>query len=92
MAVLSITTGIGTAIYSIFQCWPVDYFWTRFNPGVTGSCLSAYKSFVILEICNSFDIVTDVVLAALPAIMLWNMNMTRSKKFGVGLLLGLGAL
>jgi hypothetical protein len=91
-ACISIATGLGTEIFQIFQCTPVSYFWQRFNPAAKGSCYDPYKSFAILQTVNALDIVTDIMLAVLPCIMVWNMTMRRVKKFGVSILLGLGAL
>ena len=92
MAVLSVLTGLATSTFQIFQCWPVSYFWTRFESSVKGTCVAQDKAFAILQTVNSFDILTDSVLALLPAIMLWNMNMKRLEKMGVSILLGLGIL
>jgi hypothetical protein len=89
---ISIATGLGTEVYQIFQCWPVSYFWNRFNPTAKGFCYDPHKSFAILQTVNAFDIVTDIMLALLPCIMVWNMTMRKIKKFGISILLGLGAL
>ena len=92
MAVLSIIAGTGGEAFHIFQCAPISYFWTRVSGPVEGSCFDPHKAFILLQVFNGIDVVTDVVLASLPCIMVWNMKMTRAKKLGVSVLLGLGTL
>jgi hypothetical protein len=70
----------------------VSYFWNRFDPAARGTCFSPHKAFAVLQTVNAFDIGTDVMLAVLPCIMVWNMTMGIRKKLGVSILLGLGAL
>ncbi len=92
IAVFSVLAGVCTEYFYLFQCAPVSYFWTRVMPGVQGKCIDPYKLFTIFQVLNALDILTDVGLASLPCIMVWNMRMTRAKKFGVSILLGVGAL
>lgn len=70
----------------------MSYFWNRFDPAVRGTCFSPHKAFAVLQTVNAFDVATDVMLAVLPCIMVWNMTMSIRKKLGVSILLGLGAL
>ncbi|KAF2023704.1 hypothetical protein EK21DRAFT_118496 [Setomelanomma holmii] len=91
-ACASAATGLGTLLLQILQCQPVAYFWDRFEPAAQGKCLDPHKAFAILQTVNACDIATDVVLALLPCIMVWNMTMELRKKFCVSLLLGMGAL
>ncbi len=79
-------------LFQIFQCRPVAYFWNRFKPNSSCSCLSLETSFAFLETMNAIEIATDIVLAVLPCAMAWNMKMKRSKKIAVAIMLGLGSL
>ncbi len=92
MAVLSASAGLVAEGYEIFQCAPISYFWTRVTFTTKGSCLDPHKSFILLQTTNAIDVLTDVVLACLPCIMVWNMKMSRVKKLGIAVLLGMGAL
>ncbi len=79
-------------LIQIFQCRPVAYFWNRFKPNSSGSCLSLEAFFAFLETVNAIEIATDIVLAVLPCAMAWNMKMKRSKKITVAIMLDLGSL
>ncbi len=90
-ACCGVAAGIGTELFTIFGCKPVSFFWERLTPGAQGSCLDPHDS--IRRSCrllNVLDITADVILAVLPCIMVWNLKMSKVKKCGVSILLGLG--
>lgn len=72
----------------ISTCRPLPYFWNRLDSGAPGECLDTNKQLLFLEICNTAHILTDIILAILPGLMVRRMRMTRRKKIVVSLLLG----
>jgi len=92
-------------IFILVQCKPIQRLWDKrldgtcwnlkfqqyfgyFDGGeLTAACpLSTLKSYLAL---NSF---TDLVLALAPALVVWRLNMKRSMKITLSLLMGLGVL
>ncbi len=88
---VTVATAIGFITFKIFRCMPVSYFWGQLG-GAKGSCLDPYTCFVLMQFFNALDIVTDVILALLPCIMVCKLNMRTAQKAGVSILLGLGIL
>ncbi|KAI9644757.1 hypothetical protein NHQ30_006784 [Ciborinia camelliae] len=71
----------------LFQCTPVDYFWDKSIPG--GKChLDIEKLFLYASLPN---IITDVVMLAIPLPFIFTLNMTRKMKIGLGLTLLTGS-
>ncbi|KAH7254570.1 hypothetical protein B0J15DRAFT_558819 [Fusarium solani] len=84
LLVLLLAQGLEESLVVIFRCNPVDKAWT---PSKKGHCLDLrsfyYTSFGI-------KLVTDIVLFAQPIPMVWRMQLSRTKKIGVVLMLSLG--
>ncbi|KAF1985766.1 hypothetical protein K402DRAFT_100134 [Aulographum hederae CBS 113979] len=76
----------------IFQCKPVDYYWTRFYPGYTGECLvpsfngSPFMALSILAIS------TDLGLGIIPILIVKDLNMARREKVHVAAILCIGII
>ncbi|KAF2097386.1 hypothetical protein NA57DRAFT_77643 [Rhizodiscina lignyota] len=88
---LNIIFNIYYFFQSVFQCIPVQYFWTRFDPRNHGHCnpgMTADSTYAQ----SGLSIVTDWVFGILPIFIVWNLKMSTQKRFGVAIVLGLGAL
>jgi len=71
----------------IFQCSPVDAYWNQFmSPAV---CLDAQKLLLGYEITN---LLIDVVILCIPAMVIGKLQLNQSKKIGAVLVFLLGAL
>ncbi|KAI8653496.1 hypothetical protein NCS55_01336300 [Fusarium keratoplasticum] len=84
LLVLLLAQGLEESLVVIFRCTPVDKAW---KPSKKGHCLDLrsfyYTSFGI-------KLVTDIVLFTQPIPMVWRMQLSRTKKIGVVLMLSLG--
>lgn len=69
-------------------CSPLSHYWTQFK-GTEGTCIDVGRFFFILAIIN---LITDVILLAIPVPEILKLQMSRSKKIGVCGILGLGSL
>ncbi|KAF4977817.1 hypothetical protein FZEAL_5724 [Fusarium zealandicum] len=72
----------------VFCCQPVSYYWTRFA-GTEGTCIDVSQFFVILAIIN---LVTDVILLALPIPEILKLQMSRENKLAICGIVALGGL
>ena len=78
--------GIAFTLVVSFQCKPVESFW---NPRVTGKCINLTATGVAGAIIS---IVEDLVILILPIPEIINLQMNKSKKWGLVLLFGIGSL
>lgn len=88
-AIMLITTvsGIGSMLGIVLSCTPPSAFW---DPG-SGTCNAFVNTFAAYFI-SACSILTDFALAILPGFMLWNIQLRRSVKVSVGIILGFAAL
>ena len=74
---------------SAFQCTPYDYPWTFGNPNLKWHCIDFTA---LARFTSSGNVVTDVLILCLPIPIVWNLQLKRSKKFGLMGLFLLGGL
>ena len=70
----------------IFECTPIDYSW---HPVRSGRCINLDQFFLGQAIPN---IVTDMVILALPLPMIWKLHLPKSQKLALTCIFSLGAL
>ena len=78
--------GIAFILAVSFQCNPVESIW---NPQITGKCINLTAIGVVGAI---FSIVEDFIILILPIPEILNLQMSKSKKWGLVLLFGIGSL
>ncbi|KAL8916463.1 MAG: hypothetical protein Q9208_008495 [Pyrenodesmia sp. 3 TL-2023] len=71
---LAIITIFGTA----FQCTPIPYLWDRTVPG--GRCID-YSVFA--RFTNVGNMLTDILILAMPVSIVWSLHLDTHKKLGV---------
>ena len=76
-----------TIFGAVFQCLPVAFFWDRTLPG--GRC---FNTLAFIRATGILNIVLDVLVLALPAPVVWSLQLRTSKKLGVLGLFLLGGL
>jgi hypothetical protein len=84
------STAVATLVLSfvtIFSCYPVAYFWDRDIKG--GRCLNIQN---VAYAVGALSIVEDLVIVALPFPVLVRLQMSTSKKVGIGVMFVLGGL
>ncbi|KAK3984267.1 hypothetical protein QBC44DRAFT_337302 [Cladorrhinum sp. PSN332] len=77
--------GIGTII-EIFQCTPVEKIWDPFFVG--GSCKINMK--IHNYASAGVNLITDILIIALPQKIIWSLKMSKTKKIGVSMLFAIG--
>lgn len=74
---------------NLLQCSPVNYFW-MWVMGEPGTCID-HRVVPFCTIAQStVSALSDVILALLPIVMLWNVRMNKRTKVTVAILLSLG--
>ncbi|KAK6836629.1 hypothetical protein PG987_007124 [Apiospora arundinis] len=68
-------------------CHPITMLWGETTEGSCNPSLNSSVSFFF----SAVSIVTDLVLATLPGILMWRVNMKKTVKFSVVVILGLAA-
>ncbi|OAA33221.1 integral membrane protein [Moelleriella libera RCEF 2490] len=79
-------------VLTFTQCSPVEALWNQqlLKEGQT-KCLSPSIQINFAIFLSSWNILTDVFLAALPASFMYKLDLSTRKKVGLSILLGLGA-
>ncbi|ETN38243.1 uncharacterized protein HMPREF1541_06274 [Cyphellophora europaea CBS 101466] len=87
-AIMAITAvaGIGSMIGIVASCSPPSAFW---DP-TSGTCNASINT-VAAYFISACSILTDFALAILPGLLLWNVQMKRTIKVSVGIILALAA-
>lgn len=80
-----ILTFLATGLTAVFQCIPLQYIWDKTIPG--GHCINVLAFYRWISLPN---IITDAMMLALPIPMVWKLNTSAGKKFGltIGFLTG----
>ena len=80
---------LATILVSFFQCQPIAMNWNRALSGTGGHCLDDVKFFLGNAIPN---VVTDVLILALPVREVWQLQLPKSQKLAVVGMFLLGGL
>lgn len=86
---LTAVWGIAFVITTLVQCWPVSYFWTKWDGMHKGSCADANA---ISWSNAAMSIALDFWIIAIPLWHLRSLEMHWKKKVGVALMLCVGTL
>ncbi|KAI1091696.1 hypothetical protein F5B19DRAFT_251599 [Rostrohypoxylon terebratum] len=75
-----------TTVFAIsFQCIPIEYNWDTSIPG--GHCINIGQLALVTSILN---VLTDVAILILPLPLVWKLNVSQHRRWGLVLLFGLG--
>lgn len=77
---------IGELLTVFLMCRPLAYNWDSSIDATCGNVLGGYLSVHI------FNFVIDLIIALLPAPVLWKLQMPKGKKVGIAIIFALGAL
>ncbi|KAK3317576.1 hypothetical protein B0T19DRAFT_446534 [Cercophora scortea] len=79
-----------TSVILLFaSCHPVE---KRWNPFVEGDCLDIYTLTYVWMVTSSWGAAMNLVLVALPWMMIWPLQMRKAEKIGLGFSMSLGVL
>jgi hypothetical protein len=78
----SVVMGMIYGLLAMFQCSPVDYFWTR-ALGAKGTCISMDIIIAFTYAMSAIFAVCDFSFALLPIFLIKGLNMSRNQKFAL---------
>jgi hypothetical protein len=76
----------------IFQCHPVSYYWTRFEPNLEGTCINPIVFTAASYTHSVVSACADWVLGLLPLWLIWNLRLDTRTKLAAGILLSCGMM
>ena len=84
--------GIAATFVFIFQCWPVNYYWTRFvayygDSPPKGTCLPQLAHLVTPQILST---VSDIIILLLPVPIIIGLQIQTSRKIALSFVFLLG--
>ncbi|KAI1428898.1 hypothetical protein F5Y12DRAFT_639887 [Xylaria sp. FL1777] len=77
---------ISSIVVSAISCFPHEKIW---HPTLPGTCFNT-KAFIISN--ATLNLVSDIIILALPQRLIWNLKMSRQKKIGVSLVFAVGVI
>jgi hypothetical protein len=77
---ISVCCGLAFFFVALFQCSPVEYFWTRTGPG---SCISIEVIIDFVYTYSALSIVTDFTFTILPVWLVCRLQMDRNVKLAL---------
>lgn len=86
---VSVVCGVVFFFVALFQCSPVEYFWTRTGPG---SCIPIDVIIDIVYAYSALSIITDFTFTILPIWMVWHLQMEKRMKFALIPILSLACM
>jgi hypothetical protein len=87
---ISTVVGIVFLFFTIFQCEPVAYYWSRLS--TEGQCLDIDILLGIVYMYSGVAAACDFILGSLPVFLIWRLQMDRGTKFVVMAILGLACM
>lgn len=87
---LSTVVGLIFFFFTIFQCHPIDYFWSRRTE--TGTCIDRNLLIGIAYLYSVGAALTDLTIGLLPVALIWNLSMNRRTKAAIVGILGIGCM
>lgn len=79
--IITVLTGIVFFFITLFQCWPVEFFWDKNIPG--GTCIDINAIINVTYVYSAFSVICDFTFALLPLFLIWRLNMKTSVKVGL---------
>ena len=80
------------ALFTIFQCTPVSYFWTREVEEDGGKCLAFSMNLYVSYVCSVLMCINDLVCALLPAWIIYHLHMRLKTRLALTTLLCMGCV
>ena len=77
---------MSVVLEGLLICRPLAYYW---DPLLEHTCGNTEAAYLAAHVIN---LVTDISVIVLPMPVLWNLNMRASKKLGISIMFGGGAV
>jgi len=88
MILLALPT-VAIVISLCVSCIPLEKLW---NPSISGYCTPTQIPLTISYVQSGFAIATDFFLTVSPIVILWNVKISKSRKWGICFLMSLGLI
>jgi hypothetical protein len=85
--VFTVAWGTAALLANTFQCRPSQYFW---NKDIEGHCIRGQKA--LFMVTGSISLLEDVVLLAVPIVIVWRIQMAPRKKILLSMLFAMGGV
>ncbi|KAF3037423.1 hypothetical protein E8E11_000925 [Didymella keratinophila] len=85
--IFSILYGIVFVVVAVFQCWPISYYWTKWDGEHTGHCIDINA---LVWANAAISIAVDLWMLGIPLSQLIHLKLSFSKKAGVAIMFCLG--
>lgn len=87
----AVVIGVVYFFLSLFQCKPVDFFWTRLE-GAEGKCISMDVIIGMTYLYGAIAAATDIGFGLLLGALVWALNVERKTKMLIAPLLGMACI
>lgn len=88
----AVVIGVTYFFLSLFQCAPVDFFWTRMQGATDGKCISMEVIIGMTYLYGSIAAATDVGFGVLLGALVWRLNVEPKTKVLIAPLLGMACI
>ncbi|KAF2132037.1 hypothetical protein P153DRAFT_364488 [Dothidotthia symphoricarpi CBS 119687] len=85
----TVVAGLTFFFVTVFQCYPVSYFWDKTQDG---TCVNMDVVIALAFIYSVCTIISDLVFAVLPAFVVYNLQLKRGTKIALIPLLTMGVI
>ena len=87
----AVVVGVVYFFLSLFQCAPIDFFWTRLG-GAQGKCINMDVIIGMTYLYGATAAATDIGFGVLLGALVWRLNVERKTKVLIAPLLGLACI
>ncbi|KAI9369403.1 hypothetical protein BJX61DRAFT_536466 [Aspergillus egyptiacus] len=88
----AVVTGIIFFVVLMIQCSPVSYWWTQMSGDTDGECGHLYAVSITLYVFSGASVVFDMTVGILPVMLVRKLQMNRSTKAAIVVLLGMACV
>ena len=87
----AVAVGVAYFFLSLFQCAPIDFFWTRLQ-GAEGKCISMDIIIGMTYLYGAVAAATDIAFGILLGVLVWKLKVERRSKLLIAPLLGMACV
>jgi hypothetical protein len=92
VTVLAALVGFAFFFVSVFQCAPVDFFWTRLQGETNGKCIDIEVMIDLTYLYGTVTALTDIAWGVLVATLTWNLKVDIRTKMLIAPLLAMACM
>jgi hypothetical protein len=92
VTILAALVGFAFFFVSLFQCAPIDFFWTRLQGETDGRCIDVEIMINLTYLYGTVTAVTDVAWGVLVVALTWNLKVDRRTKMLITPLLAMACM